>query len=216
MKIITCNLGMITNEEDLLETANKLHLENADIIVFQEVIETETGKSTIDIINTVLNLPFSHFVESHDHSKDYGKGILQEESVIEGLGILAKNSFKTQKKELTITKGLDRWPRIEVTYIFETFSVSNIHLSKHTVSREKEVAELSDVDIICGDFNMFPQEFLSIFEDHFSSYTFEKYVSFPSKNETLDYIVSKKYKVLSVKTIGISDHEAVVAELDFS
>lgn len=216
MRIITANLGLIEDREKLLNIGKKLSEKNPDVIIFQEVVLFDTRNSSLDIINDVLKLPHIKVHISHNHAKDYGKGKNQENDLFEGLGILSKHSFITKANNLPITKTLDRWPRLQVHYQFEDFSLLNIHLSKHKLSRDAEVIELNYAEIIGGDFNMFPEEFTEHFSEN-TSYEFKKYISYPSKKQTLDYFVIRKGEILNVKTMSSeSDHHFLIIDIELN
>jgi len=213
ISIITCNLNGIDTFNKLKNIAKKLKELQADIVLFQEVVQKPNNKSGLEIINTTLNYKYVNFEISHDFSKDYGKGILQKEQIFEGLGILTNKKFTRGRIDLPIIKGLDRWPRLAVKYVFENFSICNLHLSKHEESRKKEIKFLPNTDILAGDFNMFPKE-LSNFSSN-NSFSFKKYVSYPSKKQTLDYVVIRKGKFTNLKIIeNISDHNGVYVKIE--
>jgi len=215
MKIISCNLGMNLDSKHLQKSAKLFEKENADIIVFQEVMQKPASKSSLEIINHILGFKHFDFSVSHNHSQDYGKGKIQKEELLEGLGILSKIPFEKKDKMLPMIKGLDRWPRLAVRYQFKTFSLTNLHLSKHKESRDLEKKEIPSSDILAGDFNMLPEEFSAIFPKN-TSYSFRKYVSYPSKKQTLDYFVLHKGTIEELKTLtGISDHDAICVKILF-
>ncbi|MFW5746732.1 MAG: hypothetical protein ACOCWQ_04250 [Nanoarchaeota archaeon] len=213
MKIITCNLGLQINTADIEKSARLLKKEDADIIVFQEVAQETKCKSSLEIINQILHFEYLDFSISHDHSKDYGKGELQKRTLLEGLGMLSKLPSVKREKILPITKGLDRWPRLAVRYQFKDFSLTNLHLSKYSKSRTLEVDEIPPSNILAGDFNMLPEEFLRIFPRN-TSYGFREYVSYPSKEQTLDYFVLRSGVLQELKIIpDISDHNAICVKI---
>ena len=159
-----------------------------------------------------LDYEYSEFTFKQDFSKDYGKGILQEESVEEGLAILSKIRFNSQKIDLPIIKRKDRWPRIVVKYSFEGFTLCNIHFSKLRESREQAVKHLPEADIYASDFNMQPDELKKYFQ-YSNSFEKKNYFSYPSKELTLDYVLAKTGILKSIEIINnISDHNALFVE----
>ena len=216
-KILVFNLGGLAENDKgfnvLVDLISKL---SPDLILFQEIRVNKDSKNLLFSLKDILRFPYSNFVEAFDFSIDYGKGIFQSKSVKEGIGILSKLKFKTQKFNLPIIKGEDRWPRTAVFYDFGNFSICNLHLSKYENSRKLEIEKLPDADIYAGDFNMLPEEVKRYFGDYKISYDFNKYLSFPSKNMTLDYIILKKGKFIEVEPIEkkISDHTAIFSIIE--
>ncbi|MFP4656120.1 MAG: hypothetical protein ACLFNK_00905 [Candidatus Woesearchaeota archaeon] len=154
---------------------------------------------------------FSEFFPCFDWSEDYGKGKLQDGKIIEGLAILSQHRFSSEVTELPIQKNIDRWPRISVLHSFSDFTVCNLHLSKHEISRKVSVKKLPYADIYAGDFNMFPEEFMKNFPEYDNSYSFKRYISYPAKDQTLDYVLLKSGDIKDVRVIPLnfSDHNAI-------
>jgi endonuclease/exonuclease/phosphatase family metal-dependent hydrolase len=212
IKLVTANLGGKQSIKDLKSFIDFIKQNNPDIILMQEVIK----KNNVDVLKQlkeVLNYPFAHFALKQDFSKDYGKGILQKEKLIEGLGIISNLQFKAEIFHLPMIFGEDRWPRIATKYWFKSFSICNLHFSKLEKSRRIAVKELPDADIYAGDFNMQPDELLKNFTYN-NSYSFKRYLSYPSKNLTLDYILLKYGKFKELRIInGVSDHNGLFVEI---
>ena len=176
LKILSSNLKGISEKDkgfkELVALITKL---KPDIILFQE-IRTKSNKSKIlSLLQKKFSFLQSEYIIYFDFSKDYGKGILQLIQEFEGLGILSKYKFDSEKINLPIIKGLDRWPRILIKYKFNKF---------------------------------FPKDKIS--------YNLSKYISYPSKNLTLDYFVLKKGEFVRFKCIPtkFSDHSALFAEIN--
>ena len=207
MRIISANVK--GNAKDL----TKIIQDNpADVILLQEVTMKE--EDTLALLAEKTGFTHHEFIECFDLSKDYGKGILQEEPEKEGLGILSKIPFTTKRIALTMTKGLDRWPRICALHDLAGIRLCNLHLSKHKISRDKEVKELPEADLYIGDFNMFPEEFLKHFGKYENTYSSKKYTSFPEKGETLDYAAStRKIKDFYIIENNTSDHSFLCIEI---
>jgi len=108
ISFITCNLGGINSSNRLKNISKKLKRLKAEIILFQEIVQKSEKKSTLHIINKILNYKYHDLEIGHDFSKDYGKGILQKEQIFEGIGILTNKKFSKQRIDLPIIKGLDR------------------------------------------------------------------------------------------------------------
>ena len=217
LKILSSNLKGISEKDkgfkELVALITKL---KPDIILFQE-IRTKSNKSKIlSLLQKKFSFLQSEYIIYFDFSKDYGKGILQLIQEFEGLGILSKYKFDSEKINLPIIKGLDRWPRILIKYKFNNFSICNLHLSKYDKSRELEIKKIPKADIYAGDFNMEPYEINKFFPKDKISYNLSKYISYPSKNLTLDYFVLKKWEFVRFKCIPtkFSDHSALFAEIN--
>lgn len=211
-KILVFNLGGLSENDErfnlLVDSISKL---SPDFVLLQEVRRYKNKKNILSNLKSLLGFPHSNFTETFDFSIDYGKGVFQSESMKEGLGVLSKFKFNLQKTVLPIIKGKDRWPRIAVCYDFGNFFICNLHLSKYDDSRKLEMEKLPNADVYAGDFNMFPEEIKKYFQGDKISFDFKKYISFPSKNMTLDYVVLKRGKFIKVESIDktISDHTAL-------
>lgn len=212
VKIITANLGGSQNIIDLKSLISAIKSFNPDIVLLQEVTASDE-KNTLNELNGVLKYPHSLFSFQFDSSKDYGKGVLQDKKLIYGLGILSKLKFKSESVNLPIIKGQDRWPRIAIKYSFDKFSLCNVHMSKLLESRALAVPKLPKADIYAGDFNMQPDELKKSFKFK-NSFDFKKYLSFPSKQLTLDYVLLVKGSFIKLEVIGgVSDHNGLFVEL---
>ncbi len=208
--ILTVNLGGTRHIEKLEPLIKAIKRLQPDILLLQEVTDVKEGiPSILTSIKEAAQYSYYDFEKSHDYSLDYGKGVLQKEKLIEGLGMISKIRFDKERFDLPILKGLDRWPRIAVRYSNKEFSLCHVHLSKYTESRKACVAALPDTNIYAGDFNMQPEEFKTYFKG-VNSWDVKHYVSFPSKGITLDYVFVKKGKISQVETTEIfSDHLAI-------
>ena len=213
--ILTVNLGgvrQINKLEPLIKAIKRLM---SDVIVLQEVTDVKEGiPSILASIKEAVQYPHYDFERSHNYSQDYGKGVLQRNKLIEGLGMISKISLNKERFDLPIIRGLDRWPRIAVRYSNKEFSLCSMHLSKHYESRKACIGTLPVADIYAGDFNMQPEEFNTYFKG-VNSWDVKRYVSFPAKSITLDYVFVKKGKISQVETVnGFSDHSAVFAKIE--
>ena len=160
-----------------------------------------------------------YFSSVFDFSKDYGKWVLQENSVEEGLSILTKHTVDVEYRSLSIINWVDRRPRGVQSFVWNNLSFSHIHMSKFAESRKKACDVLSDSDIIIGDFNMQLYEVSSHFSSNYRIANKQfPYISYPSKSLTLDHCVVRDWKFLSVETIenNVSDHNVVVYDLAVS
>lgn len=217
ISIITMNLGGITELSSIKTAIVEIKRLQPDIILLQEVIELHE-KNILTELNKELNYPYADFQEKHDFSVDYGKGQLEQTTKVEGLAILSKIQFTATKYDLPIIEQEDRWPRIAVVYLSNDVnipSICNLHMSKLKQSRALAMQKLPKADIYAGDFNMQPGE-LNVYFSEQSSYEFSPYISYPSKNITLDYIIPKKGTIIECKILNnVSDHNGVFVKLEF-
>lgn len=215
MRLLSMNIAGLDPDSDGFDSFVQM-LNGFDLVFLQEV-RRYPGKSFLLEDPRISSIfPYSEFTPGFDWSKDYGRGVLQNEKVVEGLATLSKQRFTSSKVELPIIKGLDRWPRICTLNSFDDLRVCNLHLSKHKESRQGSVEKLPEADIYIGDFNMFPEEFLANFSRFENSYTVKRYISYPSKEQTLDYVVLKKGKIKNLDIIpaDFSDHCAIAVGVD--
>lgn len=215
MKIFTLNLQGNNNFQErkpkIIEVIQAL---KPDIVCFQEVIGNKET-NIMEEMNEKLNFPYGFSAISHDYSKDYGKGKLQDEQVFEGLGVLSNMKFEGKKKDLYYEKGVDRWPRMALECMFECFTLTNVHLSKNIEPRQIEFGEIAGADILIGDFNAQKEEIESKFPEYKKLYNFRDYVSYPSKELLLDHFLIKKGEFRNLKTIeDLSDHNGILVEID--
>jgi hypothetical protein len=90
-------------------------------------------------------------------------------------------------------------------------------MSKHKASRKIAITDLPISDIIVGDYNMQYDEVYSYFgKDYTIAYQQSSYISYPTKNITLDHCSTRTGKILDITTIPVSrsDHHAIVYTLD--
>lgn len=98
------------------------------------------------------------------------------------------------------------------------FSNNNLFSRLHMAEVLEYVRKARIRPVIVGDFNMYPENILPMVPDDYTlSYSIKKYVSFPSEGNTFDYIMlpkNMKFKSLECMDVGISDHSALVAEIE--
>ena len=90
----------------------------------------------------------------------------------------------------------------------------------HLIETLKYALDNKIKPIIVGDFNILHPNWLAdvVSSEYLDSYNFKKYISYPSKNETLDYIVIPKefsFVSLDCSTEELSDHRALIAEIKY-
>ncbi|HSW77542.1 MAG TPA: endonuclease/exonuclease/phosphatase family protein [Candidatus Chromulinivoraceae bacterium] len=218
LKIISLNLAGFKDWElrrqKIIDFIDK---ENPDVLLLQEVkfdpLISSFSQSTL--LNQLLQKPFA-FTQTAV-SKFYQPSV--GESYREGLAILSK--FPIKDSEALV---FDKHPRIiqsaDLLINEQTVGIANIHLSnnKYSVEQLRELitifASRKEERIIAGDFNILQleNEKESYIENYTSSTDFKKYVSFPSENITLDYVLVPKHFAFESLDIyeGLSDHNALV------
>ena len=112
----------------------------------------------------------------------------------------------------------------DVTIGGMSFGLTNVHFSndQHSTSQLKEALDILDrrnkSNLIAGDFNIFDiNTQRHLFEDNYTVSTdITAYISFPSENATLDYILlPNKLRYVSIKTIErVSDHNGILAVVE--
>ncbi len=223
LKIISLNIAGF-KDWDLRKQkiVNFLNYENADIILLQEVrfdaLISEYGQSTQ--LNQALSetLPFTHTVISQFYQPSVGPAYR------EGLAILSKYPIAHSEALALFKQKDDKHPRIvqntDIIINKQIVRITNIHLSNNQYSIE-QLRELLDIiksrkekRIIVGDFNIFDleKEYELYSDDYTASSEFSNYISFPIKNQTLDYVLMpNEYSFTSFETCeGLSDHNALV------
>ncbi len=111
------------------------------------------------------------------------------------------------------------WSGKEVLFYHTHYSNTNEWSKIHLQETKEYFTENNASPIILGDLNILqPQVIKDILGDEYEySYDIEKYVSFPSKNEVLDYIVLPKgsynFKTIKCYYDNCSDHRALIAEI---
>ena len=231
IKIFNLNLWNYTNwkerEPRILETIKK---QNPDIITLQEVRDdiqfNKKKDNQAKQLNRELNYPYYAFYPVTDKQRERPEKY--KNYCIEGTAILSKFPIiKVERKKLQKHKQ-DRYTcgnlyvKIKAEKIIDLivvhFSNSNYFSLLHILETLKDVKKRGIKPIIIGDFNIIDSYVLhDLTEDEFhSSLKFKKYVSYPAKNETLDYVlIPKKFKFSSFEclTEDISDHRALVARI---
>jgi hypothetical protein len=85
------------------------------------------------------------------------------------------------------------------------------------MSRQGAVVKIPSSDIIVGDYNMEYDEVYSYFgKDYTIAYKQSSYISYPTKNITLDHCCIKTGEIFDITTTTVnrSDHHAIIYTLD--
>lgn len=223
LKIISLNIAGF-KDWDLRKQkiVDFLNYENADIILLQEVRfdASISGYNQSTQLNQSLSEPLS-FTQS-SISQFYQPSI--GPSYREGLAILSKYPIADSEALALAKRPDDNHPRIiqntDIVIDKQIVHITNIHLSNNQYSTE-QLRELLDIiksrkekRIIVGDFNIFDlRKECKLYSDSYkASIEFISYISFPLKNQTLDYVLMpNEYSFTSLETRkGLSDHNALL------
>ncbi|MDP7521004.1 MAG: endonuclease/exonuclease/phosphatase family protein [Candidatus Pacearchaeota archaeon] len=233
IKILNLNIWNYTNwDKRKPKIAKFIKKYNPDVVFFQEIRDdtkfNKKGDNQAKQLNRELNYPSYVFYSQTDKRKERpGK---YKRFCIEGTAILSKFPIiKTEKEMLTKHKN-DKYncgnlfARLRVKNKF--VDIINVHFSNseyfsllHLLETLKQVEKKKIKPIIAGDFNMHEYKVLHDLtkEDYESSMNYKKYMSYPLRKWTLDYIlIPKKYKFKSFECAGkdISDHKSLIAEVE--
>jgi len=232
IKILNLNIWNYNNfEERKPKIVKFIKKHNPDIITFQEIRDdvrfNKKGDNQAKQINRELGYKYYCFYSVSDKRKERPEKYQHE--CVEGSAILSKLPIiKVEKKKLKKHKD-DIYScgnlcvKIKAKKIIDIvvvhFSNSNYFSLLHLLETLKYVNDKKINPIIIGDFNMYESDVLnSLTEDKFvSSMKYKKYLSYPIKKWTLDYVlIPKKYRFKSFECSGndLSDHKALVAEIE--
>lgn len=237
IKILNLNLWGYNNFDKRRKLiVDFIKTQSPDVVTLQEVRDdsryNEIGNNQLKQLNKSLDYQYSKFFDTTDvnyvnqitHDPMYDPS---NPRVREGLGILSNLKIVKSKGYMLQQHKQDGYPRgilwarlannLDIVVVHYSFNdlFSKLHL-KETLS----IAKKNRLHpIITGDFNILDQEILNDLaaNDYRISSQEYTYVSYPSKNETLDYIlIPKSYKFKSFLCTGtnLSDHKALVAEID--
>lgn len=205
------------------EVIKVLNQANADIVLLQEVRYDPSISllTQANYINSLLNTPYGHCVS--DVSRFYAPSV--GEPYREGLAILSKLPLYNPETLALAKAPDDKHTRmiqnVDVDINGTTLGLTNVHFSnnQYSASQLEEalgiLSNRSKANIIAGDFNIFDiNAHRASFDDKYGVSTdVTPYISFPTENATLDYILlPKAFHFASIKTLeGASDHNGVLA-----
>ena len=175
-------------------------------------------------INDLLSVPYPYI--NSTISRFYRPSV--GDSYREGLAILSRHPIRNIEVIALNQTSDDKHTRIiqitDIIFNETVVNICNVHFSNnhHSVEQLSEtlsiIKSLSSKTIISGDFNI-PNlsEFQRLYSKDFSaSNQIKQYVSFPSKSETLDYVLipkTMKYTKFDVFP-GLSDHSSLCFSVD--
>ncbi|NCU38153.1 endonuclease/exonuclease/phosphatase family protein [Candidatus Saccharibacteria bacterium] len=226
MKLVSLNLcgysDWQSRRDKIVSFLNDI---NADIVCLQEVkFDVKKGSDNqANYLNSLLSNPYKYSNASITKFYRSSNG----EPFREGLATLSRHPI-LNAENLALTQAEDdKHVRIiqnlDINDKDTTVKISNVHFSNnaHSVEQLKEVLAILDsrneVRIIMGDFNIFDlSQVKEIYSDKYkSSADFTKYMSYPSKTQTLDYVLlPHEHSFLSVSVQdGLSDHNALIVDI---
>lgn len=226
MKVTTLNLAGYKNwdkrKNNIISYLNDL---KPDVVFLQEVKYDTQHSSHIQSkhLNDKLSTPYLYFQSCISRIYQTSEG----EDSREGLAVLSKYPIIDSEALVLAKRPDDKHTRIiqKVRLLVNNDIVSfvNVHFSNNQYSSE-QLEETLDIvrhsgerSIVLGDFNIFDLRALKHLysSEYIASTEISTYVSFPSENVTLDYVlVPKEYRLISL-SVGenMSDHNALSFDL---
>lgn len=225
MKLTTLNLqGYFDWQERESNIIKYLESTKPDIILFQEVVflPSISYESQPAVLNKKLGYPYENIsiprLQDSPHFPEYR----------EGLAVLSRLPI-TKSEVLTLKKHPeDEHQRIvqliDVTQDDITIKLANVHLSVEDRFSKLQIEEFFEIlrargetRIIGGDFNIPDLNGHSfIWQDNYTATADHDYISFPAKNNKIDYfLVPKQYELKTIETSNgdLSDHLAVTSTI---
>lgn len=225
MKIVTLNLAGYKNwREREAKIVAYLNETKSDVVFLQEVkFDTEYSPySQSRYLNSLLDKPYTYSQTSVSRIFQSSQG----GEAREGLAVLS--TYPIVQSEVVVLKKRqdDKHTRIIQKVSLEAenriIDFTNVHFSNNQYSHEQLEETLritkdrNETSIILGDFNIFGIHTVSNLysSEYIASIDFSQYVSFPSENATLDYVLMPhNYTFTSLSTNeGLSDHNAISFE----
>lgn len=225
MKVTSLNLAGYKNwSERESNIVSYLETADSDVVFLQEVkFNIEYSPFTQSrYLNSLLSTPYPHSQASVSRIFESGGSESRE-----GLAVLSKYPISDSEtivlKKRTDDKHTRIIQKVSVLANGQTTNFTNVHFSNNNYSDEqleetlKITKSRNETSVILGDFNIFDIKAVSDLysSDYRVSTDFYQYVSFPSENVTLDYVlVPREYGFTSL-SIGenLSDHNALTFEL---
>lgn len=214
MRILSLNIAGTKDLPSRIELiARYINLQAPDVVALQEVL-CDGGANQATQINEKLDNPFEHMC--FDSAETYQPSTRQPYT--EGLALLTRQMLKDHKVWRLRQADDDRHKRIaQCVELTTNIKIINVHFSnnQHSTEQLQEVIKNDQgKSVIVGDFNIFSlteDERVSYRGRYKDSYEFQKYISFPAENLTLDYaLIPSQYSFEALATQdGLSDHAAV-------
>jgi endonuclease/exonuclease/phosphatase family metal-dependent hydrolase len=224
MKVTTLNLAGYKNwNERASNITTYLDDTKSDVVFLQEVkFNIEYSPFTQSkYLNSLLSTPYpyslstvSRIFESSGSESREGLAVLSKYPIIDSEVIVLKK--REDDKHTRIIQ------KVALLVDSQVVNFTNVHFSNNDYSDEqlaetlRIIKDTGNKSVVLGDFNIF--DIKTVADLYTSNYTvstdFSQYVSFPSENVTLDYILMPHDYVFSSLTVGenLSDHNAISFE----
>lgn len=225
MKVTSLNLAGYSNwaeREPLI--VSYLESTNSDVVFFQEVkLNSEySALAQSKYLNSKLQAPYPYSQASV--SRYYMRSDGSESR--EGLAVLSKYPIVDSEVIVLTKRPDDKHTRIiqkvALSVDGHIVTFTNVHFSNNHYSLEQldetlqNLRNTTTISVVLGDFNIFDINAASDLysSDYSVSTDFSQYVSFPSENVTLDYVLMPKDYSFTSLSIGenLSDHNAITFE----
>lgn len=235
MKIMTFNIARYDFDWDTRKTkiVDAVFKEKPDILFMEEVFDdqrhqTKDGQHQGEQLNEQFkykNMVFD-IVEQivAEHGQDVKKLVFDGLLCLTNLPILEHKIIRLKREDsdrhyraIQIIKVL--YSSKEILFYHTHYSNTNEWSKLHLQETKEYLLNKKVSPIILGDLNILePKAIKEVMGDLFEcSYEIKRYVSFPSKNEVLDYVVLPKeqYKFNDVKCDydNCSDHRSLIVDI---
>jgi endonuclease/exonuclease/phosphatase family metal-dependent hydrolase len=227
MKLSTLNLqGFVNWSKHKSDVLAYFQSEKPDVIFFQEVvfIPQVSAYTQVQELNQDL-----HYMFEHSSVTRLQVG-LEYPVFREGLAVLSK--YPVVKSESLILKQAEGDSHNRIIQLVDLFidgrvvKLANIHFSLTDIAdfatpHLQETLEIlrarGETRIIAGDFNMTSLEASRhLWSDEYTTSSQTPYISFPSEQKTIDYILIPKsdaFVSVTATPEALTDHCAVTAEI---
>ena len=224
MKVTSLNLGGYKNwSERESHIVSYLEAADSDIVFFQEVkFDIDYSPYTQSrYLNSLLSTPYPHSQASVSRIFESSGSESRE-----GLAVLSKYPIINSEVVVLAKRPDDKHTRIiqkvDILVDERVVTFTNVHFSNNQYATEqltetlRMLKDTNTPSIVLGDFNIF--DIKAVSDLYSSSYKvstdFSQYVSFPSENVTLDYVLIPTGRTFSSLSIGenLSDHNALTVE----
>jgi endonuclease/exonuclease/phosphatase family metal-dependent hydrolase len=226
MKVTSLNLAGYKNWNDReANIVSFLNQTQSDIVFLQEVKydQAYSSHTQSNYINSLLAAPYTY--TNSTVSRIFETAGKESR---EGLAVLSKYPIVDTEVIVLRKRADDKHTRIIQKVVVriddQRITFTNVHFSNNDYSDEQLEETLQILkrtnsnSIVLGDFNIFDITTVSDLytNDYTASAEFAKYISFPSENVTLDYVLMPKSRQFTSFNVGenLSDHNALVFEFE--
>jgi len=233
LKILNLNIWNYNKwEERKPKIISFIRKHNPDIIILQEVRDdlqfNKKGNNQAEQLNSILKYPYLVFYPVENKRKErpekYKLPCVEGSTVLSRFPIIKTDEKKLKKHPEDKYGCGNLFVKLKngnetIDLVAVHFSPNDLFSKLHLIETLEQVKKKKIRPIIVGDFNIHEQGvFNELTEDYKSSMKFKKYTSYPLANWTLDYIlIPREFSFKSLKCEGnISDHKALIAEIDIS